>query len=71
MYARDISPSLAHTCTDVSECQRLAAWPTSPFLDEMQRCSMLHMGICISVLLVVAIVLNLACISSASPCIVI
>ncbi len=67
MYARDISPSLAHTCTGVSECQRFAAWPTSPFLDV----SMLHMGICISVLLVVAIVLNLACISSASPCIVI
>ncbi len=69
MYARDISPSLAHTCTDVYERQRLAAWPkcTLSFLDV----STLHMGMCISFLLVVAIVLNLACISSASPCIVI
>ena len=66
MYARDIRPSLAHTCTDVSERQRLAAWPTCAlsFLDV----SMLYMWTRISFWLVVAIVLDLACISSAMHC---
>ena len=69
MYARDISPSLAHTCTDVSERQHLATGSkcTLSFLDV----SMLHMWMCISFLLVVAIVYKLACIPAASLCIVI